>query len=836
MKSRNIIVVIFSTILIPVVLIAIIIGILSYANITVPMEGARQQFVKKASETAGHEVRIDGEVRLAISFYPTLVVDRLHIANERGWSAEDIISVAEARVQLALLPIISGQLEFIEISASSIQLNLEQSVDGRQNWESFISSKKKKGQGKNNAGDRPATSSDKNRKQKEVWIEEFKLADLNINYKDNKLIREFNNRIDEIVINTHDKDRLTASINGTSKEIPYRFTATSDLLRNLITNKPWQMEMHGQLADKPVNLQLQLRSSNKTINGLVKLNAQQVDIGQVLSWLGLVEGLDAYSSDLTFNADLHGGDLKQILEQSVFKIVLSEGHWNLHSPASDKSRKLTFSTVTLLADTDNQVKLDLTGNLDDEPMQLELISNRLSEFFSQQEKVYLDLTTKLNHSVIRLTGNIDLPVSDQTLIVGLDIKGKRLDHWNKLLQNNIPPFGPFQFSGKLNIDPKGFRISNLKARIGDSDLDGQILIDTSESETHWILELVSQNFQIKDFEVDGFSLIPDTTNSLKLKSKTSNWNGKEEQLQESLSEDFKLSHSYPGLDLSLQLEARKVMSGDDDLGGGKLQLHATDNSLNVKNFELDIPAGFINGALELVQHDQHIEGRIKLDMDKFDYGVLYRHIKPDSPADGLISTRIDLQLSGRDFMHGLEHANGQFDFALWPKNIDASIINIWSVNLFLAILPELNKKESKFNCGVALLDVEDGKLSEELLVIDSTKIYMLGNLNVNFQDEEVSLSLFPKAKKARMFGLQAPIRINGSFDELGLTIKPTDLLIGYVKFITSPFHAPFRRIFGKNIPDDASELCGKILDRKYLTTILEEMKKKSPSLNEMYDY
>ena len=836
MKIRKVIVIAFRAIVVPVTLISIIIGILSYANITVPLEGARQQFVKKASETAGHDVRIDGEVRLAISFYPTLVVDQLHIANDIGWSAEDIISVAEARVQLALLPIISGQLEFIEISASSIQLNLEQSVDGRQNWKSFISSTKKTQQSENKATEKTPAASDKNIKQKKIWIEEFRLTDLNINYKDDKLKREFNNRIDEIVINTHDKTHLTANINGTSKDIPYRFTATSDLLRNLINNKPWHMQMQGHVADKPVNLELQLKSSNKTFDGTVKLNAQQVDIGQVLSWPGLVEGLDAYSSDLTFNADLHGGDLKQILEQSVFRINLSEGHWNLHNPANDRSRKLTFSTATLLADTDNQVKLDLTGNIDDESIQLKLTSNRLSEFFSKQEKVYLDLTTTLNHSVIKLTGNIDLPVSNRSLFIALDIKGKRLDHWNKLLNNDFPPFGPFQFNGKLNIDPKGFRVSNLKARIGDSDLGGQIFIDTSGSETHWDLNLVSHRFQINDFNVEGFSLFPEATDNAIGDVAPRARKGKKVPINGTLSKGIKESHSYANVHMTLQLEARQVLSGDDDLGGGKLQLRVTDKSLYVKNFELDIPGGFINGELQLVQHDQNVEGRLKLDMDKFDYGVLYRHIKPDSPADGLISTRIDLELSGRDFKHGLEHANGQFDFALWPENIDSSILNIWSVNLFLAILPELNKKESKFNCGVALLDVEDGTLSEELLVVDSTKIYMIGNLNVNFQQEEVSLSLFPQAKKARIFGLQAPIRINGSFDELGIAIKPSDLLIGYVKFITSPLHAPFRRIFGKNIPEDASALCGQILDREYLSTVLEEMKKKNPSLDEMYDY
>ena len=233
--------------------------------------------------------------------------------------------------------------------------------------------------------------------------------------------------------------------------------------------------------------------------------------------------------------------------------------------------------------------------------------------------------------------------------------------------------------------------------------------------------------------------------------------------------------------------------------------------------------------------DLGIKGRLKLNMDKFNYGILYRHFYPDSPADGLISTRVDLHLAGRNFKHGLEHASGVLDLVFWPENIDASIINLWAVNLFLAILPELNKKESKFNCGVALLDIKDGNLSEELLLVDSSKIWMQGNLKINFQKEEVSLSLFPKAKKARLFGLQAPIRIKGNFSDLGLSIKPYDILSSYVSFMASPLTAPLQRIFSKKIPEDASSLCGELLDREYLKGILKEMSKKSPSLDEMYN-
>ena len=833
MRIRKIIIVAFSAAVILIALTALLIGVLSYAKITVPLESVRQQFVKKASEVTGQEVRIDGEVRLAISFYPTLVVDHLHISNEPGWSAGDILSVGETRVQLALLPIFSGQLEFVEISASSVQINLEQASDGRQNWASFKQTESEIEQPESKAGKEPSKLRNTENDEKKLWIEEFSLTDLNLNYIDESLGREFNNHIDSLVINTHDKSYLTAKLEGASKETPYSFTAKSDLLRNLTRNKPWKLELQGQVAEKPVNLEMQLNHTYPTLVGTVIFDAQKVNIGHTLQWLGLVEGLDAYSGEMAFKADLQGSNLKEILEQSAFNLALAEGQWNLHNPINDKSRKMTFSTATLLAEPDNPVKLEFTGKIDDESAYLELSTNRISDFFTDMGKIHLDLTTTVNHSKIKLTGDIDLPISDQSLIVDLEIKGKRLNHWSKLLETDIPPFGPYHFSGKFSVDPKGFRVRNLKAIIGDSDLGGQVFVDTSGSKAHWDLNLISQHFQINDFEVEGFSLLPQPSSSSA--ETLTNRKDNVELVQQGFNEGFQGSRDYPNIDVSLQLEARQVLSGQDDLGGGKLNLHASEKSLSVDKFHLDLPGGSIDGALDLQQNEQDISGHLKLNMDKFNYGVLYRHYKPESPGDGLISTRVDLQLTGRDFRHALDHANGQLDFALWPKNIDASAINLWSVNLFLAILPELNKKESKFNCGTALLDINDGQLSEEMLFIDTSKIWMKGNLKVDFPNKNLSLSLFPTAKKAKLFGLQAPMRIKGTFSDIGVSIKPFDIVGAYLKFITSPLHAPFRRAFGKKASEDMSELCGELLDREHLKAMLKEYNKKTPTLDEMYE-
>jgi uncharacterized protein involved in outer membrane biogenesis len=230
-----------------------------------------------------------------------------------------------------------------------------------------------------------------------------------------------------------------------------------------------------------------------------------------------------------------------------------------------------------------------------------------------------------------------------------------------------------------------------------------------------------------------------------------------------------------------------------------------------------------------------VKGHLKLDVDKFNYGVIYRYLRPQSVADGLITLKTDLSLEGKDLNSLMDNAKGTIDFAIWPKNIDASILNLWSVNLFLAILPKLKEEKSTLNCATVLLDIDNGEMSEELILVDSTKVWMHGNLKVSFPNKTVSLVLIPKSKKAKLFSLQAPVRVGGTFDDLGAQVKPFDLVGAYFSFVTSPLLAPVQRTFGSKIPADASELCGQFMDRKYLQKQKEEIKATQPTDEDIHE-
>jgi len=67
-----------------------------------------------------------------------------------------------------------------------------------------------------------------------------------------------------------------------------------------------------------------------------------------------------------------------------------------------------------------------------------------------------------------------------------------------------------------------------------------------------------------------------------------------------------------------------------------------------------------------------------------------------------------MELGGRDFTRLLDKAAGQVDIAVWPRNTKpAKILNLWATNLYLILLPELKKTESKVNYFVGLMDVNN---------------------------------------------------------------------------------------------------------------------------------
>ena len=124
-------------------LLAVLIGVpvvlVLVAAIVLPMlidsSYYKRQATALAKEHTGHELHIDGVVRLHVFPSLRLTVSDIRLANPPGFSTSDLARLPWLMVDVKLLPLLAGRIEPQAVDVVGLRLNLERDSRGRGNWE-----------------------------------------------------------------------------------------------------------------------------------------------------------------------------------------------------------------------------------------------------------------------------------------------------------------------------------------------------------------------------------------------------------------------------------------------------------------------------------------------------------------------------------------------------------------------------------------------------------------------------------------------------------------------------------------------------------------------------
>jgi hypothetical protein len=111
------------------------------------------------------------------------------------------------------------------------------------------------------------------------------------------------------------------------------------------------------------------------------------------------------------------------------------------------------------------------------------------------------------------------------------------------------------------------------------------------------------------------------------------------------------------------------------------------------------------------------------------------------------------------------------------------------------------------NCVIGRFRVTNGVLSEDAFLADSSKIQVTGEAEADFRVREVDAYLSPKAKRAQIFSIAAPVEISGDFDDFSVGFRAGDLARAILRFVTSPVVAPIRWLVEDPLPADGEAAC-----------------------------
>ena len=89
----------------------------------------------QAKAITGRELTIDGDIQITILPAPALVVKDVALANLEGATSPEMVRLKSLNIQIALGPLLSGQIQVQSIRLDSPVIELEVFGDGRRNWD-----------------------------------------------------------------------------------------------------------------------------------------------------------------------------------------------------------------------------------------------------------------------------------------------------------------------------------------------------------------------------------------------------------------------------------------------------------------------------------------------------------------------------------------------------------------------------------------------------------------------------------------------------------------------------------------------------------------------------
>ncbi len=549
------------------------------------------------------------------------------------------------------------------------------------------------------------------------------------------------------------------------------------------------------------NLAVDLRENIPEIK--LNLEALDVNVGDFLRDLQLATEIDAHSKRLTAHVVARGSSMGELFNDTEIDIEAHSGRWFLTDPNKVGSADIEVVHGTAKATTrTRQTLVKLDARIGEVPLDFTLETKRLPKRTDGKEFLDTKIKAIAGGAELTMQGRLPRLRGLRDLDMHVSFRGDRLNTLDELLKVSLPPFGPYAIDGQLRIKDTEYRLSNVEVRVGGTIAKGDFNVSTAgaKPKLSWMLE--AETFQLSDFrlidwsplaatdteielttilDLDFRDLLPSTETDMKTADSKilrppaqQQDTGKQTQAESAhplLSRE--VMHSFNG---KTDFRVGEVLSGQDRLGSGEMSIALQNGNLSL-SLSIDVPGGEVALELSVQANKQDYAATLRSKIENFDYGVFARRIKPNTDMAGKFSVDVDLASRAETLGMIAGNAHGHFDFVIWPETLRSGIFDMWTANLFFAILPKLHlQTQSKINCLVGRFDMNDGVMKPKPLFMDTTRTQVNAKGEINFRNERINLRLIPHSKRPKFFSLSTPVVVEGSFSDFRVGLRTHDLL------------------------------------------------------------
>ncbi|TMA11051.1 MAG: AsmA family protein [Deltaproteobacteria bacterium] len=454
----------------------------------------------------------------------------------------------------------------------------------------------------------------------------------------------------------------------------------------------------------------------------------------------------------------------------IEKLIIKDGTFLFDNQETNAQIDLKLTRAEAEGFLEEPVKLRAEGTYQKQPMTLSLDGGSYQNLRSSEEPYPLRINLGVGELKAKVNGNLTEPLQMKGESVTLDIQGDDMANLFPLIRLVFPSTPPYGLKGRLKHEGDVWSFSNFSGRVGNSDLSGNIHVDTGRERLAMKADLVSNMLDFKDLA--GFIGGKPGTNESEKASE-------EEQKAAAEKENDRL---FP--DQRYDLERLRVMDADVRLRAKQilapnLPIDNLDAKLSLNDGTLSFaPAAFgvANGRVEIYSTFEGSKQPPKVNIDaRLRQLDLKRFVKSTfaQKTIGPIGGRVALSGTGDSFRALMANASGNIFLMMSGGEISELLTRLAGLNVARA-LGVLVSGDKPIPIRCALVDVQgtDGQMGVQTLVFDTANSVISGEGKIDLRDEKLDILLTPVPKDFSPFSLRSFIRVNGPLKNISAFPDP----------------------------------------------------------------
>jgi uncharacterized protein involved in outer membrane biogenesis len=460
----------------------------------------------------------------------------------------------------------------------------------------------------------------------------------------------------------------------------------------------------------------------------------------------------------------------------IGRLVIRDGRLLYKDPAQGIDLASKVDTATGTASGKEEVRLDGEGSFEGKPFRLNLVAGSLLQLRDPSDPYPIHVDTSIGKTKGTVEGTMGDPIKMEGLDIRLDLSGPDLAELFPIFGIPLPKTPPYRLSGLLQRKGESWTFSEMKGDIGDSDLSGEVALDTGGERPKVTADLVSKRLDFDDLA----TLIgaPPATGPNETASAEQKKEAEERKESGRILPDTKIDLTrLRAMDMTVSLVGKDVIAPSLPMQDFKAKFRLDNGRLTVEPLSFGVASGRIEGTLVLDGREEVPAVGTDLKIRSVKLAEFFRDSEFAEEMGGVFGGRIELNGRGRSTAEILDNGDGGAVIVMSGGKLSNLLLEIVGIDIAEALGFVIGEdRPVPVRCAVADFKLSDGVLKTQTFVVDTTDTNVTGEGKIDLGSEKMDLKLEAHPKDPSLLAARTPVLINGRLGDPQFGIDPSQAI------------------------------------------------------------